>query len=87
VHDRTSAEAYCTTHGRVLSPRTIRALAEGHDLSAWASVGGSTSPTIKSNTEETRALLKMLLELYMTAGCVLSDCLFSWVLSTARIQG
>ena len=84
VRDSASAEVYCTLGGDVVPPRTAQAIGERHGLAAWAALVVPPQPTGRPaaiaaalSREKTvdealkRDLTKILLEVYMTAGCVL----------------
>ncbi|KAI0064243.1 hypothetical protein BV25DRAFT_1823215 [Artomyces pyxidatus] len=68
VRDHISAEAYCATRGSVLPPRAALSLAEKCGLSAWAGIAPSVKSTAApsaADEDETRRLLRLLLEVYM----------------------
>ncbi|KAI0312172.1 hypothetical protein OF83DRAFT_1287071 [Amylostereum chailletii] len=88
VRDHTSAEAYCTTCGCVLPPRTGATLAEQYGLGLWALTPKTqaTPPTPTKDEEETRRLLRMLLEVYMS-GCDLYPAMLFWPASDNACRG
>lgn len=83
VRDAASAEVYCTLGGEVVPPRTAQGIGERYALQAWAAlfapvaVGDKALPVAPALSREKTAdeavkrdLTKILLEVYMSGGCV-----------------
>jgi hypothetical protein len=81
LRDAASAEAYCALGGAVVPARAAAALGDAHGLQAWAALlapasgpGARGAPAIsrQSTVDEgvRRALVKVLLGVYMNGGCV-----------------
>jgi vacuolar protein sorting-associated protein 3 len=81
LHDRSSAEAYCTLGGEVVPAKIAQAVGEQYGLSNWSTVlfGPSSGPvkagaapamerqrTVDEGTK--KRLLRVLLEVYMQGG-------------------
>ena len=86
MHDSSSAEVYCTLGGDVVPPRTAQSIGERHNLHAWSALCVPAAPSgsgkgpiaLAMSREKTvdealkRELIKVLLEVYMTGGSVVS---------------
>ena len=93
VRDGSSAEAYCMTRGSVLSQHAATALAEKSGLTTWANVGaplkGGGVPEdveTKESREETRRLLRMLLEIYIRSRSRCVGCTLLMLFAEVRMK-
>ena len=101
LNDSTSAEAYCTLGGEVVPAKTAQQIGERSDLQPWAALvtplaapgkqgqARSAAPLKKTKTvdeEVKKDLVMILLEVYMSGGCV-RRLLLSSVCLTSTMQG
>ena len=81
--DPTSAEIYCTLGGEIVPPKTAQTLGDRFELQAWAALitatpsGKAGIPKAPSMSrmatvdgELKKSLIRILLEVYMSGGCV-----------------
>jgi hypothetical protein len=69
LRDAAAAEAYCAQGGVVIAAKTAVAIGETYSLQAWAALGARGPRPVDEALK--RRLLKVLMEVYMSGGCVL----------------
>ena len=90
MNDSTSAEAYCTLGGEVVPAKTAQHLGDRAGLQPWAALvtplaapgkpqppqrAGSIQRQKTVDEDVKKNLVMILLEVYMSGGCVLSSAL------------